>query len=83
VLSDVTWVYLEEKFDEEEDMFIKIAIELEVEPIVYEFYTSDSVMQGVPLNIALGVILVRFFLKSIEDNIRVNLLLMKTFERIS
>jgi hypothetical protein len=53
VPGDVPWVHLGEKLDEEEGVFIKIVIELEVEPIVFEFYTSDSVMQGIPLNIAL------------------------------
>jgi hypothetical protein len=53
VLGDVPWVYLGEKFDEEEDVFIKILIELGVEPIVFEFRTSDSVVLGKQLNIAL------------------------------
>jgi hypothetical protein len=53
VPGDVPWIIPGEKLDEVEGVFIKIAIELEVEPVVFEFYTFDSVMQGKPLNIAL------------------------------
>jgi hypothetical protein len=52
VPGDVPCTIPGEKLDEEEGVFVKIAIELEVEPIVSEFHTSDSVMQGKPLNIA-------------------------------
>jgi hypothetical protein len=52
VLGDVPWIIHGEKLDEEEDVFVKIAIELEVEPVVFEFHTSDIEMQGKPLNIA-------------------------------
>jgi hypothetical protein len=53
VLGDVPWIIPGEKFDEEECVFVKIASKLEVEPIVFEFCISDSIMQGIPLNIAL------------------------------
>jgi hypothetical protein len=52
VPGDVPWIIPGEKFDEMEDIFIEIAIELEVEPIVFELYISDSVIQGKPLNVA-------------------------------
>jgi hypothetical protein len=53
VFGDVPWIITGEKFDKEECVFVKIAIELEVKPIVFEFHTANSVMQGKPFNIAL------------------------------
>jgi hypothetical protein len=53
VLGDVPWIIPREKLDEEEDIFEKIAIKIEVEPIVFEFHIFGNVMQGKPLNIAL------------------------------
>jgi hypothetical protein len=50
--GDVPWIIPGEKLNETEGVFIKIAIELEVEPIVFEFHISYSVMQWIPLNIA-------------------------------
>jgi hypothetical protein len=51
VLGDVPWIIPGEKLDEEEGVFVKIAIKIEVEPVVFEFHTFDSEMQGIPLNI--------------------------------
>jgi hypothetical protein len=83
VPGDVPWIVPGEKLDEEEGVFIKIAIKFVVEPIVIELYTSDSVMQRKPLNITDRVVLTRGFSIFIEGNIRAKLLLLKTFERIS
>jgi hypothetical protein len=52
VPGDVPCTIPGEILDEEEGVFVKITIKLEVEPIVFEMYMSDSEMQGIPLNIA-------------------------------
>jgi hypothetical protein len=52
VPGDVPWIFRGEKLDEKEYVFVKITLKLKVEPIIFEFYTSDSAVQRKPLNIA-------------------------------